>query len=515
MTNKKKNLQKNLYLDIIKNLKLSKRKGHTLKKMFERDHRNLTLGILSHKSELDREISIYEHSYVNRGQNYEDMAHIKNSMYLIDQSPFPAAEYKKGQWIGVEIECTMPYPKRIKHRLDRDEYFDNLNSTCYKHIQDDLKKRNMRFVEVKYDGSIHIEHDNHFKIEFTLCFMNDDKGFNKLKQVCDYLTEMKAVVNKSCGLHIHLDMRGLAKETVQSQAIRLINALPALYRLVPGTRMNNRYCKMNKEFNWRPNDKYYAVNMMSYSNYQTIEIRLHSGTTNYEKISNWIKLLWTIKEAKEFTNTQLTISKNPTAYLFDAINLSSDIQRFYYKREVMFDESNRQDSELGESQNDISSGLRPRARIRTNEPIAATTPLYAATTPLYEINYSGLTIPQEGEINDSGLPLRVNYDGSTFRLDPNMYSQAINECFSNSTQLPATNGTNIDRSNLSETTNSILTRIEELQQAIGQNMNTLSTPQIDTTILNPLRQYQGSVSINNIANPWETSEYADDDDVSF
>ena len=38
-------------------------------------------------------------------------------------------------------------------------------------------------------------------------------------------------------------------------------------------------------------DRYFKVNPISYDRHKTIEFRQHSGTTDYEKISNWILFL--------------------------------------------------------------------------------------------------------------------------------------------------------------------------------------------------------------------------------
>ena len=38
-------------------------------------------------------------------------------------------------------------------------------------------------------------------------------------------------------------------------------------------------------------DRYYKVNAVAYERHQTIEFRQHSGTTEYEKIANWVMFL--------------------------------------------------------------------------------------------------------------------------------------------------------------------------------------------------------------------------------
>ena len=38
-------------------------------------------------------------------------------------------------------------------------------------------------------------------------------------------------------------------------------------------------------------DRYYKVNAVAYDRHKTIEFRQHSGTIEYEKISNWVMFL--------------------------------------------------------------------------------------------------------------------------------------------------------------------------------------------------------------------------------
>lgn len=91
-----------------------------------------------------------------------------------------------------------------------------------------------------------------------------------------------------------------------------------LYSMLPKSRQDNHYCrKSNMEFDkikkiasgndlavawysqddensycsdYRNSTRYYGLNIHSYFYQSTIEIRYHSGTINFEKIINWIKI---------------------------------------------------------------------------------------------------------------------------------------------------------------------------------------------------------------------------------
>ena len=43
-------------------------------------------------------------------------------------------------------------------------------------------------------------------------------------------------------------------------------------------------------------DRYYKVNACAYDRHRTIEFRQHQGSTDYEKISHWVKFLAALVE---------------------------------------------------------------------------------------------------------------------------------------------------------------------------------------------------------------------------
>ena len=113
----------------------------------------------------------------------------------------------------------------------------------------------------------------------------------RLYQLCQLLANHK--VNKTCGLHVHLDMRDRTESEVWTLAKHLDKWLQALRTFVPRSRWANpesgpaRFCK----FGVSRADRYRAVNFMSYREHKTLEVRMHSGTTDYTKSLSWVRLL--------------------------------------------------------------------------------------------------------------------------------------------------------------------------------------------------------------------------------
>lgn len=115
--------------------------------------------------------------------------------------------------------------------------------------------------------------------------------------VCRVLKQHRARVNDSCGLHVHLDMRSSnAKRAFHN----LVNSQRLLYSMVPSSRYENQYCRPNQvgKAMRTYQGRYWGINPSSYKKHKTIEIRLHSGTVQAEKILHWVALLRLIAYSK-------------------------------------------------------------------------------------------------------------------------------------------------------------------------------------------------------------------------
>jgi hypothetical protein len=109
----------------------------------------------------------------------------------------------------------------------------------------------------------------------------------RLFRLCKRLDALGLKVNRSCGLHVHLDQRGQTEQQVERRAKVMDAWLCALQELVPASRRENSYCRFGTS--WK--DRYRAVNLCAFSAHRTLEVRLHSGTTDYTKILAWVRLL--------------------------------------------------------------------------------------------------------------------------------------------------------------------------------------------------------------------------------
>lgn len=161
--------------------------------------------------------------------------------------------------------------------------------------------------KVVTDGSVN--GDNAWELVSPI--LEGTAGLTELETVCNVLEANHVKVNKSCGLHIHFDAQAMKAEQVKNVLINYANFETIIDSFLPTSRRenNNTYCKSVKGFESRIQNmttisqmanemsgRYYKMNLQSYSRHQTIEFRQHSGTVEFNKISNWILFLHNLVE---------------------------------------------------------------------------------------------------------------------------------------------------------------------------------------------------------------------------
>lgn len=213
----------------------------------------------------------------------------------------PESKNDHGQWIGVEIECVVPendFYSENECDLYCEDHEAHFHECGCEHDCDDgeecflnsfsnyMQDQKIKRVSVKRDGSIRAP-KGFFGVELTVLFRHDDRS--NLKKLCAVLNDLGAKVNKTCGLHVHFDQRGRTARQVKKIANKLGANLTFLARLVPESRRSNTYCQLS--VSGFKGTRYHAVNLTAFEKYQTLEVRLHSSTIDFEKINNWIDIL--------------------------------------------------------------------------------------------------------------------------------------------------------------------------------------------------------------------------------
>jgi hypothetical protein len=180
------------------------------------------------------------------------------------------------------------------------------------------RKLNEAGIETRYEGYNHTTR-RYWKIvsdsslngqntfELVSPILNGENGLEQLETVCRVLKENNAKINKSCGLHVHLDAKDFRTENWKKLYKNYMKIESTIESFMPESRRanNNSFCRSMKRNTSaarieRCNDlteieivatnqnRYYKLNTRSYWRHETIEYRQHSGTIEFEKISNWL-----------------------------------------------------------------------------------------------------------------------------------------------------------------------------------------------------------------------------------
>ena len=190
---------------------------------------------------------------------------------------------------GVEIECLVAA---------------NLMREC-------AERNDMPF---QYEGYNHADNNHYYKfvtdssirgenpIECVSPVLAGKNGMKSLETCCKSLNEAGAQVNRTTGLHVHIGAQNLSDEAYinvfknYQKLERVIDTFMACSRRAN----NNGFCRslQGKDFSFcttkddvhdaMNGDRYYKVNACSYLRHKTIEFRQHQGSTDFEKISNWV-----------------------------------------------------------------------------------------------------------------------------------------------------------------------------------------------------------------------------------
>ena len=206
------------------------------------------------------------YAFPNIQETENELRNKRNARY--EHLLFKSKQHE-GKLIGIEVEF---YPSNETHRNMMEE------------------SRKNYLVTYGHDGSLRSG-----GMEFRkLTWRSNNGRLNGLLSVSKLLQDRGSVVDTSCGLHIHIDVRNLDNEQREETYDRVCEFYPFLKKLVPKSRLKNKYCQFvnnrpESENYQRPRngERYAAINWCSVGRHGTIEFRLGSASTNLVKIESW------------------------------------------------------------------------------------------------------------------------------------------------------------------------------------------------------------------------------------
>lgn len=206
---------------------------------------------------------------------------------------------------GVEIECLVPAAMvracaaRNAMPFQYEDYNHTDNSSYYKFVT---------------DGSIRGENP----IECVSPVLTGKYGMKSLELCCKTLNEAGAQVNRSTGLHVHIGAQKLSDKAYVNvfKNYQKLEKVIDMFMSPSRRENNNHYCETLQHldlsfcatksdvYDAMNGNRYYKVNACSYMCHKTIEFRQHQGSTDFEKISNWVNfcaklVMWSRSNALE------------------------------------------------------------------------------------------------------------------------------------------------------------------------------------------------------------------------
>lgn len=206
---------------------------------------------------------------------------------------------------GVELEC---------YNVNRDTLRRKLTAAGINCNEANRGASNRAYWKITNDGSI--RGINGFELVSPI--LQGEEGLSELMKVCKVLNDCKAKVNRSCGTHVHINARNFTLEQWKRLYINYARLESVIDGWMANTRRGNTntYCKgFSRVDNFESrinnastlngiatgilNGRYWKVNPQSYSVHNTCEFRQHSGTTNYVKLSAWVRFLSNLVDYSE------------------------------------------------------------------------------------------------------------------------------------------------------------------------------------------------------------------------
>ena len=204
-------------------------------------------------------------------------------------------------------------------------------------------------------------------LELVSPVLEGEAGLEQVRIAAAALEAVGAQVDKRCGLHVHFDARGMSLKSIKNLFKMWLKFEDVLDTFQPASRRGNanRYCQTNLSYEpvgagdhrgqcsrmFQRIDacrsieemkalypcRYRKLNIHSYFRHQTLEVRHHSGTTNPEKITHWVRLMARLFDAAESAATvrnrpeQTGIGASRMKWFFQAIE-ARGLAKFYTAR---------------------------------------------------------------------------------------------------------------------------------------------------------------------------------------
>lgn len=216
---------------------------------------------------------------------------------------------------GVEIEFIGQNNQRITNQeinqyLERQDADFRMQTASYSDTDSSIWR-------LKTDSSVD---GSGWGLEVVSPVLQGDKGYQDLMLVLDAINNTGATINRTCGLHVHVGVNDWRIKQFRNLFKRYAKFERAIDSVMPISRRmsNNNYCRSTtmqfgqtlgqcfetinscstaRELERHVGTRYTKLNIQSFWKHGTVEFRHHAGTTDKDKIANWLKLCLSMVQA--------------------------------------------------------------------------------------------------------------------------------------------------------------------------------------------------------------------------
>lgn len=172
---------------------------------------------------------------------------------------------------------------------------------------------------LKTDSSVN---GSGFGLEVVSPVLQGDSGYRDLMLVLDAVNNTGASINRTCGLHVHVGVSDWGIKQFRNLYKRYAKFETAIDSVMPSSRRlsNNDYCNSTvmafgqtlgqafetinscrtaRAISSQIGTRYTKLNIQSFWKHGTVEFRHHAGSTDKDKISNWLKVCLSMVQAAD------------------------------------------------------------------------------------------------------------------------------------------------------------------------------------------------------------------------
>lgn len=173
-------------------------------------------------------------------------------------------------------------------------------------------------------------------------------AWDQLTQILAALRAEGARVDKSCGVHVHMECRDVERKGVKRFVNLWANNQDAINLLVPASRRDQTVGYVKRFFpddlarynssgaNWR-NNRYWVVNPCAYIRMGTVEVRQHAGTLQPGKLKHWVAFcLAMMHVAAQARSVRTMTQRDGLVPLLEELTLDADTREWLTERAVDF-----------------------------------------------------------------------------------------------------------------------------------------------------------------------------------